>query len=161
MTACVHNVGLSRMCFDCITETGSETERVMADKNQTELDLGAESKLGASPYPDGKPPHRREEETSVAAAEAQLPKLARSQLRYLAFVYSRLEGATDQEAAAALGVPLSSICGRRNELMNFTPPLIRKADIKRPSMYNPDLNVNVYRTTVAAYKFVNDNKELI
>lgn len=40
-------------------------------------------------------------------------------------------GATRDEIAAALGIPLSSVCGRVNELLNCQPPAVYETNDRR------------------------------
>lgn len=84
----------------------------------------------------GLPPHQGASETSKKAADVILPRLGRLQKAYLAYLHvCGPTGATDHNAAAGLGRPLSSICARRNELMKFDPPLVRDSGRTRTTNY--------------------------
>jgi hypothetical protein len=54
-------------------------------------------------------------------------------LRYIAKMAD--VGATRDEISEALGLPLSSVCGRVNELMNCNPPAVRETNERRMTRY--------------------------
>ena len=92
-----------------------------------------EDLFGRTPY-GGLPPHQKHSTTSRQAAVDQLPHLGRLQRAYYEVLREAgRRGATDHEAATALGRPLSSINARRNELRQLG--LVADSGRRRVSSY--------------------------
>lgn len=83
-------------------------------------------------------PFARNSETSRQAAIAQVRKLPRVQREYYEALQKH-KGLTDHEAAAILGRPLSSINGRRNELMRQGK--VRDSGRVKPGPYGTDCTI--------------------
>ena len=93
--------------------------------------------------------------TSHAAAEAIRDRAPLARERVLVFIGARSGagglGATDEEIAAGLGMRLSGVCGRRNELMkDGDRPLVRYAQRTRKG--SSGLAARVYVTTPAGFR---------
>lgn len=83
-------------------------------------------------------PFARNSETSRQAAIAQHWKLPRVQREYFEALQKH-RGLTDHEAAAILHRPLSSMCGRRNELMK--KGMVRDSGRVKPGPYGTDVTI--------------------
>ena len=87
------------------------------------------------------PPARRGQETQAAGAAAIAPHAPGLRAKVYGYIRSRGEsGATDEEISHALAMKVSSVCGRRNELL--MQGRVREAPLRRAA--NSGVEVKVW-----------------